>query len=311
MNKKYYNILIILILLFFLLEIINHSTIISITIINSSKIWFYNIIPSILPMYIVIDLLLNYNLLLYLKVLINPINKLFKINNNSSIIFLLSLISGFPSNSKYINTMLDNKYINIIDANKLLMFTHFSNPLFIINSIGINFLHNKLLGIIILISHYLTNIIIGLFHRNYDFTYNNNLYLETKKNSFIKTLTNSIYKTINILFLLYGIITIFMIITSIIDLNLHINPLLKCLISGILEITNGIYLASLLNINIIYKATIITFFLSFGGLSIHMQVFGILSNYKLNYLNYFKIRIMHGIISGSITYLILKLLNVF
>ena len=310
MNKKHYNILIIFILLFFLFQILTNSLVISNTVINSSKIWFYNIIPSILPMYILIDLLINYNLLEMLTILITPISKLFKINKSSSIIFLLSFISGFPSNSKYINTMLENNSLNIVDANKLLMFTHFSNPLFIINSIGINFLHNKLVGIVILISHYSTNFIIGIIHRNYKISSNNNYHFNNKKSSFITTLTSSIYSTIKILFLLYGIITVFMIINEVISLNLHINPLIKTLISGLLEITNGIYLTSLLNINIIYKATIITFFLSFGGFAIHMQVFGILNKYKLNYLNYFKVRIMHGIISGSLVYLILKLLNV-
>ena len=102
-----------------------------------------------------------------------------------------------------------------------------------------------------------------------------------------------------------------MIINEIININLNIQPILKSIISGILEITNGIYSVSLLNISTIYKASIITFFLSFGGISIHMQVFGILNKYKLNYLNYLKTRIIHGIISGSLVYVILTLLNVF
>ena len=256
------------------------------------------------------DLLINYNILNYLKIILNPISKLFKINNNSSIIFILSILSGFPSNSKYISTYLDNDSISLNEANKILMFTHFSNPLFIINSIGINFLHNKLMGIIILISHYLTNIIIGLINRNYISTLNSNNDYKNKKNSFVTTLTNSIYNTIKILFLLYGIITIFMIITTIINVNFHLNPILKTMISGLLEITTGIFYTSNLNINVIYKASIITFFLSFGGISIHMQVFSILNKYKLNYLNYLRIRLIHAIISSSLVFVILQLKNV-
>ena len=313
MNKKYYNIFIIFILLFFLYEILTNGTIINNTIINSSKLWFYNIIPSILPMYILIDLLINYDLIKYLNMFTKPISKLFKINKDESIVFLLSCLTGFPSNSKYINTMLENNSLSLNNANHLLMFTHFSNPLFIINIIGLNFLHNKTIGIIILVSHYLGNIIIGLINRNNNleesFTKEN--IFKNKKSSFITTLTNSIYSTIKILFLLYGIITTFMIINEIININLNIQPILKSIISGILEITNGIYSISLLNISTIYKASIITFFLSFGGISIHMQVFGILNKYKLNYLNYLKTRIIHGIISGSLVYVILTLLNVF
>ena len=311
MKKKHLNTFIIIILLIILYELFDHSNIINNTIINSSKIWFYNIIPSLFPIYIIIDLLINYDILSYLNFILKPISKLFKININSSIIFILSLLSGFPSNSKYINTYLDNNSISLIDANKLLMFTHFSNPLFIINSIGKNFLHNKIIGLIILFSHYITNIFIGLINRNYLSNININYYYKNKKNSFMTTLTNSIYNTIKILFLLYGIITVFMIIINIINVNLNLNPLIKSIISGLLEITTGIYYSSNLNINIIYKSCLITFFLSFGGLSIHMQVFGILNKYKLNYFNYFKTRIIHAIISSSIVFIILQLKNAF
>ena len=306
MNKKSLNKIIILIILILLFEIFDHSSIINNTIINSSIIWFKNIIPSILPIYITIDLLLNYNFINSLDFILNIFSKIFKINNNSAIIILLSILSGFPSNSKYINTMLENNLINKNDANKILLFTHFSNPLFIINTIGNNFLHSKNIGIIILISHYITNIIIGLLIRNYNTNVINNQKYEFKNINFINCLINSIFNTLKILFLLYGIITIFMIINTLINENIALNNVFKAILSGILEITNGIYNISNLNINIIYKSVIITFFISFGGLCIHMQVFGILKDYKLNYISYLKTRIFHGIISSSLVYIFLK-----
>ena len=311
MNKKYFNNFISLILLIFFFEIFDHSNIVYNSIINSSKIWFYNIIPSIFPIYIIVDLLINYNVLNIISNLFKPIMKyIFKMKKETSIIFILSILSGFPSSSKYINTFLDNKIINIYEANKLLLFTHFSNPLFIINSIGNNFIHSKKISFIILGSHYLTNIIIGFINRNsYINLNNNNKAIETKKNSFITILTNSIYNTIKILFLLYGIITIFMIITTLINANINIIPIINSIICGILEITNGIYYVSNLNISIIYKATIITFFLSFGGLCIHMQILSILSNYKINYLNYLKIRIIHALVSASMVFIILSFMK--
>ena len=311
MNKKYINMLITILLLIIFFEIFDHSNIVFNSIINSSKIWFYNIIPSIFPIYIMVDLLINYNILNLISYLFSPLMKyIFKMKKETAIIFLLSIISGFPSNSKYINSFLDNNIININEANKLLMFTHFSNPLFIINSIGINFLHNKKIGILILISHYITNIIIGFINKNYYVDYSNTgKIIENKKSSFITTLTYSIYNSIKILILLYGIITIFMIITSLINVNINLNPILNCIICGILEITNGIYYTSNLSIPLIYKACLITFFLSFGGFCIHMQVLSILNKYKINYFNYLKTRIIHGIVSTSIIFLILSFMK--
>ena len=56
-----------------------------------------------------------------------------------------------------------------------------------------------------------------------------------------------------------------------------------------------------------WKTSIITFFLSFGGISIHMQVFSILKDYKLKYSNYLLARIFHGLISFSLVYLVLSI----
>ena len=301
MNKKLNKILLLMFLTICFLELFSHSNIVKESILNSSKLWFYNLIPSILPMYLFIDISLNYNYFNYLNKLIHPIlNKLFNLKRNISYIFILSILSGFPSNSKYLKNALDNNLINIKEANRLLIFTHFSNPLFIIESVGINFLNNKTIGIIILISHYLGNIILGIINRK---SYNNlNNKIEYKKYNFITTLSNSITNTFSILILLYGIITFFMIITSLININININPIINSIICGLLEITNGINLVSKLSINILYKGIIITFLLSFGGFCIHMQVFSILKEYSLKYSSYLKYRIIHAIISSLIFY---------
>ena len=309
MNKKSFNLIISIIILLFLFEIFDHSNIIVKTIYSSTSIWFYNIVPTILPIYIIVDLLLNYNTIDYLSNLFGKfMEKVFKLKKETSFVFLLSIISGFPSNSKYLKNLLDDNVINTKEASKLLMFTHFSNPLFIIESIGINFLHNKKIGILILIIHYLTNIIIGFINRNYYINLDkNNNKIKKNKISFVNCLTNSIYNTIKILFLLYGIITIFMIITTVIKENLNLNSTFSSLLCGLLEMTQGINYVSLLNIPINLKATIITFLISFGGFSIHMQVFSILSDYKLKYKDYFISRIIHGTIASSLVYLILNL----
>ncbi len=306
MKKKLNLFTVLIILIFLFLTFINSDIVIN-TIINSTSIWFYNLVPTILPIYIIVDLLLNYNIIYYIEKLFgNLISKLFKIKKETSFVFLLSILSGFPSNSKYIKSLLDNKVINSNEANKLLLFTHFSNPLFIINSIGINFLGNKTIGILILIIHYLTNVIIGIINRNY---YINLDYIEInnkKKDSFVKCLSNSILNTIKILFLLYGIITFFMIITSLIKVTFPFNNNINSLLCGILEMTQGIYYISNTTIPLILKASIITFFISFGGISIHMQVFSLLSDYKLKYKDYFIARVIHAIISSSLVFLILN-----
>ena len=57
---------------------------------------------------------------------------------------------------------------------EFLIFSHFSNPLFILTTLAIFFFNNKDLGIILLVSHYLSNFILGLLFRKY-FNHNDKL----------------------------------------------------------------------------------------------------------------------------------------
>ena len=77
------------------------------------------------------------------------------------------------------------------------------------------------------------------------------------------------------------------------------------LIKGIMEITIGIDSLVKLNLPLTYKIVITSMFLSFGGLSVHMQVINEIINTKIKYSYFLLGRIIQTIISGLITYFIL------
>lgn len=310
MKKIYINLLISIITIFFLFEIFNYTDIVIKTIIDGSILWFTNIVPSLFPIFIITDILSNYKLINYMSNYIGKIFKIFNLPKESAFAFIMAIFSGFPSNAKFIKELLDNNIINSNEATRLLTFTHFSNPLFIIGSLGILILNNKQIGIIILIVHYLTNIIIGLLFKNV-YIYENKKRTSMPKNyeSFVPLLKKSILNTINTLFLIYGIIIFFMIVTTILNKIITMSFLNQVLLNGSLEMTQGLKLISSLNANIIIKSTIATFIISFGGIAIHMQIMSILSEYKINYYIYFISRLLHASLSSIIVYIILTLAN--
>ena len=211
MNRKLNSLLISLIIIFFLLQFLINSEILFQTFFSSINLWFTKLFPTMFIFFIISDLLNNYNFPLIMQKLFGKIfSKIYKLPKSSSYIIFLSMTSGFPSNAKIIMDAIDNEIIDEIDANKLLTMTHFSNPLFIIYTIGINILHNKKIGIIILLSHYLTNFIIGFLFRN---IYQNNKIKKEMKHlpslSFINILKKSINNTIKISLNVLGIIIFF------------------------------------------------------------------------------------------------------
>lgn len=307
--RKYSNNIIVLLCFIILILILLNKTLVSDTIITSFYIWFNTMLPSMFPMFILSDILITYNFTNYLpKKLISYLSKIFNLSNNAVFIFLLSMISGFPLNAIIIKNSFDNKLLTKEECEHLLYFTHFSNPLFILNTVGIFYLNSNIYGIIILISHILSNIIIAILLRNKNYPNIHYISLNSNCQSFGTTLSNSINKAISSLLMISGTVTLFLILSTLITHIFNLNSYLGTLVQGILEMTMGLSSLSKLNINNLYKVILSIFFLSFGGLSIHLQVYSSIDN-CFSYKNYFIGRIYQIVISIIIVTILFSILN--
>ena len=306
--KKYSNFLIVIITLFFLIEIFTNKNLIFNTISFSLDIWVNNLIPSLFPMFILSDILITYNFVKYIpKWFINIFSYLFNIKKECTLVFFLSMLSGFPTNAKNIRKLYDMNIINGREASHMLMFTHFSNPLFILGTLSIFFLNNKNLGIIILLSHYLSNFIIGVTIRKLNNISNNTINQKEKKLYFGPVFVNAIKSSIDTLLLILGTLTCFLIISSIIINRFDLNSYNSLLIKSILEITMGLKELSLFNFSNLTKVILSSCILSFGGLSVHMQVISQLIDTDISYKSFFIGRILQVFISLILSYFIYQL----
>lgn len=315
MKKKLYSFTIIITLLITIINIFLNSNTLNQTITFSSNLFLKNIMPSLFPMFIISSILVEIDIPKVLgNIFKKPMNILFKTKGEGAFIFFMSMITGFPSSAKYINDLLNKKQINTKDAQKILMFSFFSNPLFIVNTVGIMFLKSQKIGIMLLISHILGNIIIGVIFKNYNQTksipntkINNLKYLNTKINNtnLFKVLITSIKTSIETLINIFGIITFFLIIINILfkTKNIITIPLI-----GILEMTSGLKYLSISNIDYNIKVLLSMFLISFGGFSVHFQIMSILHKKKVKYLPFLISRIIHGIISVLILIIIIYFL---
>ena len=66
--------------------------------------------------------------------------------------------------------------------------------------------------------------------------------------------------------------------------------------------TQGLKYISILEIPLKLKTIISTIFISFGGLSVHMQIISILSDTKIKYYPFLVSRILHATISGLLVF---------
>lgn len=280
----------------------------------SFQIWKNNIFPSLFPFFLLSELLIQYGFVEFLGELLKPVmNRIFRISNQAAFIFVMSIISGFPSNAKYTKALLEEHKINEKEATKILTFTHFSNPLFILGTVSITFLGNREVGFLILFCHYITNLILGLLFRNYypspktdcrvsirKAITNMTLARQKKKVSFPLILTNALNHTIQTLLFILGVTTTFLIITTLINQHITLSTFHQSILNGFFEMTQGLKYVSLLNIPLKIKGILTVMILSFGGLSVHMQLIGILSKSKIRYFPYFTARVLHATIASLI-----------
>jgi len=319
--KKFGNLIIVLLIFIVIFSIFIFSKDINIIVSFSFNLWKENIFPSLFPFFVISNVLVNIGFVEFLGSLLkNIMYILFKIKGEASFVFFMGMLSGFPSSAKYIDELNKKGLLNESESNKLILFTFFSNPLFVINTIGIMFFKDIKIGIIILIAHYIGNIIIGILFRNYNASLKDKKKIDIKKTlclfnenigktKFFNTIFNAAIDSVKTLVSIFATITIFLILISIISNLFKFNTLENSIIYGIFEMTSGLRQLSILDIALTTKVFLSTFFISFGGLSIHAQIINILKNYNINYYRFLLVRIIHGIMSGAIALLILNYIN--
>ena len=312
MKRKILNIIIIIITLFVLYQVIVKKTLVYNSIKYALNIWVNSLIPTLFPFFIISDILINYNFTCYIPNFFKKMCKsLFNITDNMITILILSIISGFPSNARNTRILYDKGLITLEEANHILIFSHFSNPLFILSTVAIFFFNDKSIGIILLISHYLSNFLLGILFRKH-FNHNGVISKNNIKNiSFGNVLVTAIKKSIDTILLICGIVTIFLLLSSIINNLFNFNIYNSMLIKGLLEITIGIESLGKLNLSIVHKAIIASCFLAFGGFSVHMQVMSQIADTNIEYKYFFIGRLYQMILSGIITYIICIILKIY
>jgi len=310
MKKIIFNLVYILLIFIITIEVLINNKIVIESVKISFSIWQNNIFPSLFPFFIIGNILINLGLPNILgEIFKNITYKLFKINKSGAFIIILSMLSGFPSSAKYIKEMYFNDDLNEKEASKLLTFTHFSNPLFILGTVS-SFIKDYKLCIPILICHYIGNLFVGLIFRNYSVSEIDNKIniknsIKSIKNnkSFGEIISNSIISGVNTLLLILGTISVFLILTSLINNIFDLNGISKVLVSGLFEMTQGLKSLESINLSVNLKGLLAVIILSFGGLSVHMQTITIISDTKIKYFPYFIGRILHSSFSAIIFFL--------
>lgn len=281
------------------------------------------------------------------KLLDKLMRPLFNVPGIGGFAFVMGLISGYPVGAKVVSDFREQKLVTKDEGERLLAFTNNSGPLFILSSVGIGLFGDTKTGILLLCTHILAcitvGIILGKFSNKSDEDFrtrvNNRLSKEKTRNNMQtnmsnyqnislknlgEVLANSINSSISTILLIGGFVVIFSVIISILNktqaldlLSNLLKPILqvfnidvdfaKPLLSGIIELTNGVKQVSGIHIKAISQNVILcAFLLGFGGFSVLLQVFSIVAKTDLSMKKYIVGKFIQGIFASLYTFLALK-----
>lgn len=299
------------------------------------SLWANSVVPSLFPFFVATELLMNTNFVNILGRFLNKIMKpLFNIRGEGSFGFIMGLISGYPVGAKIACDFRENNICSKEECERLLSFTNNSGPLFILGTVGISMFGNSTIGLLLLITHILACITVGIIFRFWKHNSTSPDYISNKNSNYKKyknvsfsnlgeVLGKSITNSISTVLMIGGFVVIFSSIISILkasgilnNLILVLTPIFNILhidssfiygiLTGLLEITNGISSISSINIKEISINIILTaFLLGFGGLSVLLQVLSITSKTDLSIKPYIYGKLLHGILASFYTFIII------
>lgn len=276
-----------------------------------------NVLPSLFPFFVLSNMLFALGFANDIAPLFKKPMKLFSLSKNAAFPILLSFISGYPIGSKTVCEMYENNYFSKNEAQRLLTICSNPSPIFIIATVGITFLNNKITGMILLFSIYITAILLCFLTSVFSKSKNTYSYKQKEeKQSFYKIFSNAISGSMINLLNILGYILFFSLVINIFDNTIF--PLLKnispkwliAIFKGMMEMTIGCKeISTLKSIDVSLMLTILSFILGFGGLCANFQCLSFINKTDLSEQVYLFSKLIYGLINAFITFIFTKIIS--
>ncbi len=195
------------------------------------------------------------------------------------------------------------------------------------------------MGILLFITHILSCITVGILFKFWKRNSNTPIQYKVSKNdnklqnitvsNLGEILGSSIQSAVSTILMIGGFVVLFSVIISILNVSgitdlvcILLEPvchflgipskIVASVFTGFFEITNGINMVSLIKLkNISLNIIVTAFLLGFGGLSVLLQVFSVVSKSDLSIKPYVVGKILHGIFAAVYTFLVISNFPVF
>lgn len=263
---------------------------------------------------------------------------LFNVPGVAGYALIMGLISSSPIGATIAIDLYENKLLTKNEAERLLAFTNNTGPLFIVGTTGILLFGSKLIGYLLLVTHILSSLTVGIIlgitsriKNDNKEVYDNSYYKSVIKrntddlNDLGGILSQSIKKSIALVLQIGGFVVLFSVIISILNDSNIFNVIAsilekfyvpkdftKSLLTGLLELTSGVsFAANLKTTHLSLNVILCSFLLGFCSISVMLQVISIVSKSNLSTKTYIKGKLLHGATAMLYTAILINYMPIF
>jgi sporulation integral membrane protein YlbJ len=291
------------------------------SVLSGLKIFTFSVLPALFPFFFFTKVLTSLGVAHTLGAGIEkPLAKLYNAPPVIGYIMVMSMLCGYPTGAKLVSDCYKSGLIDLDDVQFAAAYCSTGGPIFILGTIGSVALGDKMIGAVILLSHYTAALLNGFVFRRKTANKNRSLIRAQLSPQSDNLLHECVYESIFGVLLVGGYIALFGLITDIlIDIKAEraflsavglvgVAPnMAKALFSAFFEMTKGSFMLAALELSRAAKAALLTGIISFGGMCVGLQSLAFLSKCGVSPLKYFTAKASQAVI-GIIVALLLGLI---
>ncbi len=312
------------------------------------RLFFDVVLPSLLPFFIVSDLLLAYGVVHFLGELFEPLMRpLFNVPGAGSFVLSMGLAAGYPMDAVITAKFRRQGMCTRAEGERMLAFSNTADPLFIFGAVAVGMFGMPALGLTLAAAHYLGALLVGLTFRGWarqeDLAARPSVAAPSKgiwrralsamlaarredTRPLGVVLQDAIRDSVATLFLIMSFIVLFSVLIRVLDATGAMTFLLwpirallplaglapslaHSLLQGLMEIDIGTAAAAKAQASLLQQAVVVSAIIGWSGLSVQAQVAAVLADSDIRMRPYVLARVLHALYAAVLTVFLLPLLQ--
>lgn len=309
------------------------------------KIFWEVVLPSLLPFFVLSEILLGIGVVHFLGVLLEPLMRpLFNVPGVGAFALSMGLAAGYPMDAVITGKFRRSQMCTRIEGERLLSFTNTADPLFIFGAVAVGMFGRPDLGMVLALAHYMASFTIGIIFKFYgkERTDDRSLSLQAGSQAglirqafralmrarrddgrtFGRLVGDAVKESMQTLLMIGGFIMVFAVLVKMMEvfgilrlITLPIGGILRlfgldpglapAVFNGLLEIDLGTMAAGQAAAPLAHRLVVASWIIAWSGLCVHGQVASVIHDTDIRMGPYMVARMLHGLFAAGYTWMFL------